>query len=126
MCVLPLSHYHHFILNLLGNTLTSDDLGQVLDAVMDVAAHWYPLGLQLNVRSGTVDRIRAQFSDPRDQLLEMLKTWLTTSDSPNWRILTDALRSPSVGGVQLAGVLETKYSLGERTDINIGMSDSDS
>ena len=31
------------------------------------------------MRTGTLDNIQAQFSDPKCQLLEMLKTWLTTS-----------------------------------------------
>ena len=109
----------HFWLS--GNKLTVDDLGHVLEEVIDVSAHWYPLGLQLQVRTGTLDRIRAQFTDPRDQLLEMLKTWLNTCDNPSWNVLTEALRSRSVAKSMLAGVLETKYCLVERTK---GMSTS--
>ena len=70
---------------------------------------WYNLGLQLGVRPETLDRIRARFNDPRDQLREMLKIWLTTSDNPSWKTLTDALKSPVMGESQLAGGLETKY-----------------
>ena len=76
-----------------------------------MSAQWYHLGLQLKVRTGTLDRIRTQFTDPRDQLLEMLKTWLTSSDNTSWKTLTDALRSRSVGASQLASVLEMKYSM---------------
>jgi len=79
-----------------------------------VSAQWYQLGLQLKVRVGTLDRIKLQFADPRDQLLEMLKTWLTTVDNPSWNVLTEALRSRSVAKNVLAGVLETKYCLAER------------
>ena len=111
--------------NLSGNTLTPDDLGQVLEAVMDVAAQWYPLGLQLKVKTGTLDSIRTQFQNPRDQLLEMLKTWLTTSDSPSWRTLIDALRSRSVGASQLASELEKKC-LVKKAEVGKGMSASDS
>ena len=92
-----------------------DDLGQVMEEVLDVSAQWYHLGLQLKLKTGTLDRIRTQFHDPRDQLLEILKVWLTTSDNTSWKTLTDALRSRSVGASQLAGVLETKYCLVERT-----------
>ena len=74
---------------------------------------WYHLGLQLNFRVKKLDDIRVQFHNPRDQLLEMLKTWLTTSDKPRWKSLTDALRSRTVGASQLAGLLETKYCLVE-------------
>ena len=119
------SHTVHqicYFLDLLGNKLTSNDLGQVLDEVLDVSAHWYPLGLQLQVRISTLDGIRIQFQNPRDQLLEMLKVWLTTSDNTSWKTLTDALRSRSVGASQLAGVLETKYCLVEGTEPDIGAS----
>ena len=70
---------------------------------------WYNLGLQLNLSPGTLNRIRAQFSDSRDQLREMLKVWLTTSDNTSWKTLTNALKSPTMGETQLAGGLETKY-----------------
>ena len=70
---------------------------------------WYNLGVQLNLRPETLEAIRAHFKDPRDQLREMLKIWLTTSDNPSWKILTDALKSPAMGESQLAGGLETKY-----------------
>ena len=65
----------------------------MLEEVLDVHAQWYQLGLQLKLRTGTLDSIYAQFCDPRDQLLEMLKTWLTTSDDTSWKTLTDALKS---------------------------------
>ena len=100
-----------FLFDILGTKLTLDDLGQVMEEVLDVSTQWYHLGLQLKVRTGTLDRIRTQFHDPRDQLLEMLKSWLTTSDNTSWKTLTDALRSRSVGASQLAGVLESKYCL---------------
>ena len=97
-----------------GNKLTLDNIGQVMEEVLDVSAQWYHLGVQLKVRIGTLDSIRTQFQNPKDQLLEMLKTWLTSSDNTSWKTLTDALKSRSVGASQLAGVLETKYSLVER------------
>ena len=119
-------HQIWYFLDLSGNKLTSNDLGQVLEEVLDVSAHWYPLGLQLQVRISTLDSIRIQFQNPRDQLLEMLKTWLTTSDNTSWKTLTDALRSRSVGASQLAGVLETKYNQVEGTEMDSGTSISDS
>jgi len=98
----------------------------VLEEVIEMCASWYRLGLQLSVRIGDLDRIRAQFSDPIDQLLEMLKTWLKSGVSTSWKTLTDALRSRSVGANQLAGALEAKYHLLEGTEgnNNIAMSDS--
>ena len=80
-----------------------------LDELVNVHERWYPLGLQLKVSAKILDRIRAQFSDSRDQLQEMLKTWLTISDNTSWKTVTDALRSQSVSGYQIADYLESKY-----------------
>ena len=82
-----------------------------MEEVLDVSAQWYHLGLQLKVRIGILDSIQTQFPDPKRQLLEVLKTWLTTSGNTCWNTLTDALKSRSVGASQLASVLETKYGL---------------
>ena len=79
------------------------------EEVFDVRAQWYHLGLQLKLSIGTLESIRTQFQNPRDQLLEMLRTWLTTGDNPTWKDLTDALRAQTVGESNLACVLETKY-----------------
>jgi len=106
------------VISFSGPKLTTDDLDHVLQEVLDMCAHWYLLGLRLSVTTGTLDRIRAQFSDPIDQLLEMLKTWLKSGVSTSWKTLTDALRSRSVGANQLAGVLETKYHLLEGAEGN--------
>ena len=96
--------------------MTLDDLGHVLEEVIDVSSQWYCLGLQLKVKTGSLERIKTQFPDPRDKLLEMLKTWLTISDNTSWKTLTDALRSRSVEAAQLAGTLEAKYCLMEGTE----------
>ena len=77
------------------------------------------------MRTGTLDSIEAQFPNPKRQLLEMLKVWLTTSDNTNWKTLTDALRSRSVGASQLASVLETKCCVLEETEVDSGTSTSD-
>jgi len=75
---------------------------------MDRCDRWYVLGLKLKVSVVTLDRIRAQFHDSRDQLLEMLKTWLQTSDNPSWWAVIDALRSPGVGLFELSDNLWRK------------------
>ena len=99
-----------------GNKLTLDELGLLLEELLVVCPKWYHLGVQLKVRIATLDSIRILFHDPQDQLLEMLKVWLTTSDNASWKALTDALGSRSVGVSHLAGVLETKYCLVKGTE----------
>ena len=91
-----------------------------------MSAQWYPLGLQLKVKIGTLDSIQAQFADPKRQMLEMLKTWLNNSDNTTWKTLTVALRSQSVGAIQLAGALEKKYCIVKIGEVGKGMSASDS
>ena len=119
-------HYQHSISDLPGNKLTLDDVGRVLEEIVDLSAQWYLLGVQLKVKIGTLDSIRAQFGDPKYQLLEMLKAWLTTSDNTTWKILTNALSSQSVGAGQLAGELEKKYYLLKKAEVSKGMFASDS
>ena len=100
-----------------------DDLGLLLEELLFVSELWYRLGLELKVRPETLetiaaqfsDRIREQFSNSKDQLLEMLKTWLTTSDNTSWKTLTDALRSRIVRKSDLADILDAKYCLVEGT-----------
>ena len=92
-----------------GKILTLDDLGLLLEELLDVRTNWYHLGLLLKRSTGTLDGIKREFPNPRDQLLEMLKTWLRSADNTSWKTLLDALRSRSVGASQLADHLEAKY-----------------
>ena len=93
------------------------DLGQVLEELMGMCRQWYYLGLQLKVRTETLDTIKAQFSDSTRLLLEVLKTWLTDSDNTSWKTLTDALRRRSVGERGLADHLVSKYKV-EETEVH--------
>ena len=102
-----------------GNKVTSDDLGCVLQEVLDVAAQWYNLGLKLKVRTGRLNCIRAEFNTPEDQLREMLNAWLTTGDNPSWKTLIDALGNKMVGASQLAATLQTKYCPAERSELDV-------
>ena len=106
--------------------MTPNDLGEVLEKILDISAKWYQLGLQLKVNIGRLESIQVQFSDPECQLLEMLKTWLTTSENTSWQTLTDALKSRSVGASQLAGEVEKKYCLVKKAEVGKGMPTSDS
>lgn len=114
------------VISFSGPKLTTDDLDRVLQEVLDMCAHWYLLGLQLSVSVGTLDRIRAYFSDPIDQLREMLKSWLKSGVNPSWKTLTDALRTQSIGAGRLAEVLEAKFCLVEKAEVDDSTSASDS
>ena len=103
----------YFTPDLLENKLTLGDIGLLLEELVVICDQWYHLGLQLKVGIGTLDSIRTQFRDSRDQLLEMLKFWLTTSRSTSWKTIIDALRSRSVQQSGLAANLEEKYKVEE-------------
>ena len=64
-----------------------DDLGLLLEELLDVQTKWYSLGALLKMRVDILNSIRRNFSDPRDCLLEMLKSLLTTSSLTNQRRL---------------------------------------
>ena len=90
-----------------------DDLDLLIKELLDVCNRWYHLGVELNLKSETLSRIGSLFSDSRNWLREVLKTWLTTSDNTSLKVLSDALRSQKVGANRLAGGLERKYCLTE-------------
>ena len=58
---------------------------------------------------GTLDSIRVQYDDCGDQLREVLRTWLTTSEDPTWEAMVEALKSAFFGEVRLARKLQQKY-----------------
>ena len=102
---------YYFTPDLPGNKLTLDDLGLLLEELMDACGWWYDLGLQLNLSREILNTISPQFRSPIDFFLEMLKIWLTSSDNTSWKALLDALRSPTMEKNRLAGDLERKYCL---------------
>ena len=97
----------YFTLDLPGKILNLNDLGLLLEELLDVRGNWYHFGLQLKVKTETLDSIRQRFSDRTLRLLEVLKVWLTTAVNPSWKTLTDALRNAHAS--QLADDLDMKY-----------------
>ena len=83
--------------------LTISHLKEVRRLLYRCASSWYHIGLELDLEIGTLDTIRAMYSDPRDCLTEMLKVWLKSiSPPPTWRYLADALDSGTIGQHALA------------------------
>lgn len=92
-----------------GAALGITDLATVLNDIFPCRAKWYNLGVQLRVDVGTLDSFKAQYGDPGDQLREVMRTWLTTSDNPTWGAMAEALESPVIGEAQLAKKLQQKH-----------------
>jgi len=92
-----------------GLPLRIADLATLLNALFQCHTKWYNLGIQLRVDMSMLDSIKVQYDDSRDQLREVIKGWLTTSDNPTWEVIVKALRSPVIGEDQLAMQLQQMY-----------------
>ena len=97
-------------------SLSLDDLGDVLEETLASSGKWYKIGIRLKVPIDKLDGIRSQFSDPGDQLCELLKEWLkgAARPRPTWRVMVEALRSQTVGEPKLADQLNAKYCQSEK------------
>ena len=101
---------HFFTSTISGALLGITDLATVHNDTYMCRAKWYDLGIQLRVDVGTLDCFKVQYSDPGDQLREVLRTWLTTSESPTWVALVEALETSVIKEARLARELQQKYS----------------
>ena len=82
----------------------------VLEELVEAQNHSYRLGLKLKLPSHVVDSIRAQYSDPRDRLLQVLLEFMRqTEPRPTWRVIIDALRSRAVNLPHLAEIVEAAH-----------------
>ena len=81
-----------------------DDLASVRRAVWDGRAKWYDIGLELGLKSGTLDAIQQTNQNNTDICIRAtLKEWLSRSDlRPSWSSLASSLRAPPVGLSHLA------------------------
>ena len=92
------------------NVLGENDLRCVYKELLDISHKWFKLGVELQLRVGTLERVRDQYQDPSTALLEMLLHWLKKVDPPpTWKGLACALESRTVGEPRLAEQLRTKY-----------------
>ena len=90
--------------------LGPNDLGSVLEGLVDVSEKWFYIGLCLKLKPGILNGIKANQSNILDRMCEMLQEWLKNSTSPpTWKALVAALRSKKVGENQLANELEQKH-----------------
>ena len=81
-----------------------DDLVDVVEEVMDVAASWRSLGLSLRLKAADLDTISSKnHTNPTECLKDMLLTWLqqrydiNTFGPPCWRMLCQAISKPAGG-----------------------------
>ena len=90
--------------------LGPDDLRAVLDAIYTLRHKWYYIGLELKIPYHTLDAIKAQCPNNIENCLtEMLKQWLSSTSSPTWSGLVQALSSAPVGEQRLAEEIREQY-----------------
>ena len=83
-------------------TLKSDDVTEILDELVEAQNHSYVLGLKL-LPPHEVEAIHRQYQDPLDRLLHILLAFTKQiQPRPTWRVIVEALRSPSVNLPALA------------------------
>ena len=94
-----------------GAPLGIADLPTILNYTVPCRAKWYDLGIQLRVDMSTLDCIKVQYSDPREQLREVVKAWLTSIENRTWGAMIAALKSPVIDEALLARELQQKYCI---------------
>ena len=84
--------------------LNTKDLCAIQKAVWDARAHWYNIGVGLDISVGTLDAIKETHNDRTDRCFtDVLVHWLKRGDpKPSLNALAKALESPSVGYGELA------------------------
>ncbi|CAI8019116.1 hypothetical protein GBAR_LOCUS11514 [Geodia barretti] len=92
-------------------TLESDDVTEILDELVEAQNHSYVLGLKL-LPQYEVEAIHCRYQDPLDRLLHILFVFTRQiQPRPTWRVIVEALRSPSVNLPALAARVEAVHFL---------------
>ena len=90
--------------------LTPDDLIEILEDILPAQIKSYNLGLKLKIPLHVVKAIHAKHQSTEDHLREVIETFLNgVGSEPTWRVIINALRSPSVNLQQLADTIENKH-----------------
>ena len=82
----------------------------ILDQILEAQNQSYLLGLKLNLAQHDVEAIHTMYLEPKDRLLHVLIAFLKhVEPTPTWRVILDALRTPSVNLQELARRVERAH-----------------
>ena len=90
-------HYNH----LCNTTIGVQDIFDVLEQMVSVAASWYAIGIGLRLDPGILDQFTGKV--PRDCMIEVLTNWLKKNynvdqfGEPTWRTVVKVVASPAAG-----------------------------
>ena len=91
--------------------MNQDDLREILEELSTKSSKWYNIGVQLKVDKDQLDNIKAQWSDSKDQLREMIDERLKQTSPLTWSDIVAALRSKTIGEERLAAQIEKKHGI---------------
>ena len=89
------------------DTLYMKDAGDLLEELLPAGNHSFELGLRLGLLPHEVESIHSAYTNPQSRLLHIIITCL--NQSPTWRTIVDALRSPEVNLPELANKVEAAH-----------------
>ena len=90
-------------------TLKSDDVKKMLNELVEAQNHSKVFGLQL-LPPHEVEAIHSQYQDPKERMLHILLAFTRQiQPRPTWRVIVEALRSPSVNLPTLAARVEAAH-----------------
>ena len=99
MCILCVQ----ITISIVCNHPDEGSVGTVVKSISTLTARWFNLGLALGVSYDTLKQIESNYQRDMSRCqTEMIAVWLQDTSQPSWRILTYALRCPSVSGFNLA------------------------
>ena len=89
--------------------MESADVKKMLNELVEVQNHSKVLGIQL-LPPHEVEAIHCQYQDPKERLLHILLAFTRQiKPRPTWRVIVEALRSPSVNLPALAARVEAAH-----------------
>ena len=89
--------------------MNEDNLLEITEELSSVSNKWTRIGVQLKVDKVQLDNIKSQWSDPKDQLQEMISERLKQMPPLEWSDITKALESKTIGEKKLADEIEKKH-----------------
>ena len=91
-------------------SLSTDDLADVMTEIVEAQNQSRYIGLKLKVTDYIVEGIHLTYQQPKDRLYYILLEFLKQVDpEPTWRAIADALKSKLVRLPQLAKKIEEQY-----------------
>ena len=93
-----------------GEVLTLNDAVNVLEELLPAENKSFQLGLRLNLEPHRIECIHSMYTEPESRLLRVVMLFLEQVEPrPSWRVIVDALKSPSVNLPQLAMAVEAAH-----------------